>query len=163
MSQPLAPMPMRFSGTAHPPADRRRVDPADLSSAEIAAGNLGSRGPSKHPTPVLVEHDGAPVGRVLASYQAPNGSLRVHGSIHDGPTADAVRAGTMRGLSLGTRVHHDPTDVTQVKVRAVEELSVVEVPRRQNCWIDEIDGRRIPQRTDRASARGGVSRPPCPP
>ena len=152
-------MPLRFSGVAHPPAHGTRQDPADLSNAEIATGNLGQRGRHKHTTPVLVEHEGGPVGRVLASWQGPQGHLRVQGSISDPETERAIRSGQMLGLSLGTRVHHEQGHADRVKVRTIEELSVCEVPRREHCWIDEIDGKRVPGMSHRASKR---TRPPHP-
>lgn len=152
-------MPLRFCGVAHPPAHGTRQDPADLSNAEIATGNLGQRGRHKYQTPVLVEHEGGPVGRVLASWQGPEGHLRVQGSINDPKTERAIRSGAMLGLSLGTRVHHEQGRTDCVKVRTIEELSVCEVPRREHCWIDEIDGRRVPGMSHRASKRASFPSP----
>ena len=68
-----------FKGIAHPPPrrDGKRNNIADLSAAEIATSRAGRHGlPGR---PVLVEHDhaGGSVGKVLTSWEGPNGELRV--------------------------------------------------------------------------------------
>ena len=149
-------MPLRFTGTAHPAPGSARIEPADLSGAEIRGANLGRRGRSKNATPVLVEHDtNSHVGSVLASWAGTNGELRVTGSISDPKTERAIRSGEMLGLSLGTRLHHAHNDANHVVNRSVEELSVVEIPRRPGSYIDHIDDRRVDAVYDRASKAEG--------
>ena len=144
---------LRFAGTAHPPAGSVRGDPSDLDNAEIDAADLGRRGKNRDAnTPVLLEHEGGPVGRVLASWRGPQGQLRVRGLIDSPEAASDVRSGRKRGISIGMNMAHEPGDKTKVKVRSVGEVSVVEFPRRTNCYIDEVDGRNVTS-YDRASAK----------
>ena len=140
-------MVLNFIGTAHPPPGRQPAHDADLSRAEIASTNLGRRGG----TEVLVEHDASAgvVGRVTSSWEGRDGSLRVSGVIHDDGAAQAVRKGSMRGLSLGTAVTSD-AETGKPLLRTHEELSVCAAPRRAGCFIDEVDGRRV-RRQDRFS------------
>ena len=147
-------MPLRFEGTAHPPPSLGyRVDQSDLNSSEIASVNLGSRGKSKYQTPVLNEHEGHPVGRVLSSWKGPEGQLRIQATVNDATTEHAIRSGEMLGLSLGTRMVHDPQHPERVKVRSIEEVSVVECPRRDNCYITAVDGIALSSQRNRASKR----------
>jgi len=155
--------PLRFEGIAHPRAHSNgRQNPADLNSAEIDSIRLGSRGRDNHTTPVLYEHDGPPVGRVLTSWKGKDGSLRVAGTIHDPETIAGIRSRATLGLSLGTNVIHERNGLDRPLVRTVEELSVCGAPRRPGCWIDEVDGKRIPMSRNRASAQSGA-RPLAPP
>ena len=76
------------------PDPRGRKTPADLSSAEIGAANLGKNGG----LPLLVEHEHtARAGRVLASWEGRNGELRVAGVV-DCPK---LRATCARGRCAG--------------------------------------------------------------
>ena len=133
--------PLRFRGVAHPPPARKRGNIADLSAAEIhelekvESRNLGHNGG----TDVLVEHDhSSRVGSVTGSWQGRNGELRVSGEIRDPKAIELVRAGQLRGLSLGTGVTQTTTG--QALMRTQDELSICDAPRRGGCYIDTIDG-----------------------
>ena len=130
-----------FKGIAHPPPrrDGKRNNIADLSRAEIITANMGRRGG----TQMLVEHDhsNGQVGRVLASWEGPNGELRVQGVI-DNPDAErAMRSGAMRELSLGTSVHSEADG--NVLMRTNDELSLCERAARPGCIVTDIDNKRV--------------------
>ena len=131
-------MPLSFRGVAHPPPGKKRGNIADLNRAEISTTNMG-KGPG---TDVLVEHDhGSRVGKVDASWEGRNGELRVAGTIND-PQAEAlVRAGKLRGLSLGTGVIQNMSG--DALMRTQDELSICDAPRRGGCFIDTIDGASV--------------------
>ena len=144
-------MPTSFRGVAHPPPrrDGKRDHAADLSRAEISTTNLG-RG---NGTQVLVEHDhGQRAGRVLSSWEGPDGSMRVSGIITDSAAEKLVKSGAMRGLSLGTSVTSDAAGA--FALRTHDELSICEEPRRAGCWIDSVDGRQV--RAVHAFSKKGV-------
>jgi len=133
-------MPTTFKGTAHPKPrrDGKRDHAADLSGAEISTTNLGRNGG----TQLLVEHDhGHQAGRVLSSWEGPDGSMRVSGIITDSSAEQLVKSGAMRGLSLGTSVTTDA--MGQFALRTHDELSICEEPRRVGCYIDSVDGRQV--------------------
>lgn len=134
---------MQFVGTAHPPPHESRHHPADFDAAEIASTNLGNQGLKGSTTPILVEHDGAPVGEVLASYRGSSGSLKVMGHIYDERAQELVKSGQMLGLSLGTETVHHDTPNSQPVMRKVTELSIVEKPLRPGCHISEANGHRV--------------------
>lgn len=136
--------PLRFRGTAHPCADPVRANNADLSNREILTMDLGARGrDGKGTTPVLVEHCGEPVGRILSSYPGRDGALKVAGTLHDESVIEKVRRGEMRGLSLRTQVMSTEANPDRPLVRTIEEVSVCEQPRRPGCWMEDIDGKRV--------------------
>ena len=147
--------PLQFVGTAHPPAKKRRDHPADLSEAEITVSNLGSRYGKGESTPILVEHEGDPVGKIISSYKAPSGSLRVLGTIHDERAKKLVRDGKMLGLSLGTDVIHRDGEEDNPVVRSVQELSICVEPRRRGCYISQVDGQTYKTATMAASKHNG--------
>jgi hypothetical protein len=130
-----------FKGIAHPPPrrDGKRNNVADLSAAEISTANMGRRGG----TQMLLEHDHAngQVGRVLASWEGPNGELRVQGMIENREAEEAMRNGTMRELSLGTSVHSE-TD-GRILMRTNDELSLCEQAARPGCIVTDIDNQRV--------------------
>jgi len=137
---------LSFRGVAHPPPrrDGKRSNIADLSAAEIHeleksnTRNLGFGGG----TDVLVEHDhSARVGRVDASWAGRNGELRVAGTISDATAIAQVRAGKLRGLSLGTGVTQDASG--NALMRTQDELSICDAPRRGGCFIDTLDGASV--------------------
>lgn len=156
-------MPLHFRGVAHPPPARgggARANVADLNAAEISCTNLGRKGG----TPLLVEHDsGAQVGKVVASWEGRDGSLRVAGVVNEPSVAGEVRAGRLRGLSLGTGVVLDGNG--DALIRSQDELSLCVEPRRGGCYVDTVDGKRV-HHTERASASGACvdaySPPPFP-
>ena len=86
-----------FRGIAHGPARQDRAHPSDLSPGELEATQMGG-------LPLHVEHrtDESPVGHVLSSYTGGRGELRVIAKVEDPATAQEVRNGSLRGLSLGT-------------------------------------------------------------
>ena len=142
---------------AHPAPGAKRENVADLDAREILAMNLGSRGKVGNPLPVLVEHSGEPVGRVLSSYRGTDGSLKVAGTIEDPKTAEAVRSGNMRGLSLRTQTMAGTANPNKPLIRAIEEVSVCGTPRRPGCWVTHLDDKQVLGSTHLASANHGMS------
>lgn len=131
-------MPLEFRGVAHPPPNKKRGNIADLNRAEISTTNMG-KGSG---VDVLVEHDHASrVGSVTASWEGRNGELRVAGTITDPQAMALVKAGKLRGLSLGTGVTQ--TAEGKALMRTQEELSICEAPRRGGCFIDTIDSMSV--------------------
>lgn len=130
-----------FKGIAHPPPrrDGKRNNIADLSAAEISTANMGRKGG----TQMLVEHDhsNGQVGRVLASWEGPNGELRVQGVIEDSKAEKAMRSGAMRELSLGTSVHSEADG--RVLMRTNDELSLCQRAARPGCIVTDIDSQRV--------------------
>lgn len=130
-------MTIQIRGTAHPPPPQvgGRSNPADLSRAEIASTNISGR-------PLLNEHDhGARVGTCLASWQGTDGSLRIAANVEDPAAIAQVRAGQLRGLSLGTDMVMD--EAGSVLYRSQAELSICEEGKRDGTWVDTIDGRTV--------------------
>jgi hypothetical protein len=131
-------MPLEFRGVAHPPPGKKRGNIADLNRAEISTTNMGKG----YGTDVLVEHDhGSRVGNVTASWEGRNGELRVAGTISDPKAEQLVRAGKLRGLSLGTGVIQTATGTPLMRTQ--DELSICDAPRRGGCYIDTIDGASV--------------------
>lgn len=149
-------MVLRFVGTAHPPDSGKRSHPADYDHAEIITTNLGHRGRHGGSTPILIEHEGDPVGYVLSSYRGIKNSLRVLGVIDDEHAEELVRSGKMLGLSLSTDVIHREGEEDKPLLRTVTELSICEEPRRPGCYISEVDGERYHTATMAASNSDGV-------
>ena len=131
-------MVLQFRGTAHPPPGRSDPDVANLSAAELSLTDLGQRGG----LPLLYEHNSNDrIGRCQASWEGPNGELRVVGVIDDARVEKTVRSGRTQGLSLGTDVVQDQGGRALFKDQ--QELSVCTQPRRPGCYIDTIDGKVV--------------------
>lgn len=173
---------LHFRGTAHPPAGAaaNRARAPDLSAAEIHATNLGARGPgANRTTPVYVEHEtsGAQVGHIISSYKHPvTGAMRVAGVVDDPAVAAQVRSGELRGLSLSTNLQWHPkadgkADTSRPPLsRVVDECSLCAVPGRPGCYVDTIDGQRVPSSrhefsasSDGNASHGARSHPPTHP
>ena len=91
---------------------------------------------------VLVEHDHSScVGKIHASWEGKDGSLRVAGSITDAEAINRVKRGDLRGLSLGTGVIQ--TMDGEALLRTQEEISLCDTPRRGGCYIDTINGTTV--------------------
>lgn len=147
MSQPI-----QIRGVAHPAAPRKggRVNPADLSRAEIASTDIAGR-------PLLNEHDAnSRVGTCLASWQGSDGSLRIAANVDDPDAIRQVRNGTLRGLSLGTDMVMSEDGA--VLFRNQSELSICTEGRRPSTWIDTIDGRAVHEVACFSKTRDGVPR-----
>ena len=134
-------------GTIHPaPLASGRVDLDDLTSAEIQTTRLGATNRSSA-QPILVEHEGSPVGSVITSWRTSDGRLKMAGLVSDHTIAEQVRSGELRGLSIGSKLHHrpgeDPLDPKARVLHTIEEVSLCAHPRRRNCWLDEIDGKPV--------------------
>lgn len=143
-------MVLQFRGTAHPPPGVSDPDVANLSAAELSLTDLGRKGG----LPLLFEHNsGLKVGRCQASWEGPNGELRVSGYIDDPVTERSVRSGRNQGLSLGTDVVQDTSGNSLYKEQ--QELSVCNEPRRPGCFIDCIDGKTV--RKSRRFSQGTLS------
>ena len=150
---------MRFRGVAHPPPSKCFGGVADLSAADIDVADMGRAGLG---TQLLVEHDHSdPVGRVWSSWRGMNGELRVSGQIDDADCAQRVKSGRLRGLSLGTAVTTN-SDTGQAVLKRQRELSLCVEPRRDNCYIDELDG-KVVRSIHNSSNTSGVRarRPMC--
>ena len=134
-------MPLAFRGTAHPSPGCCDPDIANLNAAEVSLTDLGERGG----VPVLYEHNSrSRIGRCDASWEGPNGELRVSGVITDSRIEASIRSGKTQGLSLGTDVVQDGTGHALYKKQ--QELSVCTEPRRSGCYIDHVDGRQVRRR-----------------
>ena len=104
------------------------------------AGDVIRRGAFKGagPVPLLLQHRGAPVGRIEALHEDERG-LRVAGSIADPALVAEVRAGALAGLSVGYR----PLAVRQGARRELTrvdlvEISLVAVPMQPLARIDAV-------------------------
>jgi len=153
---------MEIRGTAHPPPPRNgaRLDPSDLTPAEIATTDVTGR-------PLLYEHDqGTRVGTCLASWEGRDGSLRIAAQVSDPETQAQIRSGKLRGLSLGTEMVQDTNGALVFKRQG--EVSVCEEGRRAHTWIDTVGGQMVQvaacaSRTSARSARRALpARPLCP-
>ena len=147
---------MHIIGQIHPPnPSGRRDDIDDMSSAEMAVTNMGyNTAVADHTTPVLVEHDGDAVGKVLTTWQSrKDGSLKMAARINDPETQRMVRSGEMRGLSIGCTLHQASGDSegSERLMQTFDEVSVCKVPRRSGCFITAIDHHPV-ARTAKASA-----------
>jgi hypothetical protein len=137
---------MHVEGVIHPNPDHLHDDePDNLSRAHVRTANLGAarsdgRGGYRQ-LPMLVEHEGAPVGKVITSYHnETDGTLRMAGRINDPKTQELIRNGTMRGLSIGTTLPFAPGGSAKDRFFInFDEVSVCNVPRRPGCMIDTID------------------------
>lgn len=130
-------MALSIRGVAHPapPRNGQRIGPADLSRAEIRGTQLAGK-------PLLNEHDIAErVGTVLASWEGPDGSLRVAANVEDPAAIEQVKRGALRGLSLGTDMILDTSG--QVAYRGQAELSVCAEGKRPGTWIDHVAGKQV--------------------
>ena len=127
-----------FRGIAHGPARQDRAHPSDLSPGELEATQMGG-------LPLHVEHrtDESPVGHVLSSYTGGRGELRVIAKVEDPITAQEVRNGSLRGLSLGTDCVASMNG--DVLSRSQKELSLCAEGRRKGTWITDIDGKQVHQ------------------
>ena len=131
-------MVLHFRGTAHPPPGVSEPDVANLSAAELSLTDLGKSGG----VPLLYEHNAHDrVGRCQASWEGPNGELRVSGVIDDPRIEKSVKSGRTQGLSLGTDVVQDENGRALFKDQ--QELSVCGEPRRPGCYIDTVDGKTV--------------------
>ena len=145
-------MVLSFRGTAHPAPGVSDPDIANLEAAEIALTDLGRRGG----TQILYEHNSRDkIGRCDASWEGPNGELRVSGTITDARVEASIRNGRTQGLSLGTDVVSDVNGNALYKSQ--QELSVCTEPRRRGCYIDVVDGKNVRKRSN---ASKGVPRYP---
>lgn len=143
---------MRFRGVAHPPPAKCSGGVADLGSTEIDVADMGRAGEG---TQLLVEHDHSQrVGVVTSSWKGVHGELRVSGHIDDPNCQKQVRSGALRGLSLGTVVTTN-ADTGRAVLKRQRELSLCTEPRRDGCFVDELDGRRVLS-THNASKSAGV-------
>lgn len=139
-------MVLSICGTAHPPPRGSRQHVADLNGAEIGTTQLAG-------APLLEEHTrGQRIGTCLASWERRDGSLRVTANVHDEDMARRIRSGEMRGLSLGTDMVSEPGGKILYKGQA--ELSVCAEGRRDNTWIDTINGETVHRRYN--ASMGGL-------
>ena len=129
-------MVLQVRGVAHPPPNRNgRADKADLSAAEISVTNISGR-------PLLNEHNSKDrVGTCLASWEGPDGSLRIAANVETPEAIAKVRNGSLRGLSLGTDMVLDESG--DVLYRGQTELSLCAEGRRDGTWIDTVNGKSV--------------------
>lgn len=119
---------IRFAGYA------ALFDRVDRAGDVIRRGAFQGAGP----VPLLLQHRGAPVGRIEALHEDERG-LRVAGSIADPALVAEVRAGALAGLSVGYR----PLAVRQGARRELTrvdlvEVSLVAVPMQPLARIDAV-------------------------
>ena len=121
---------IRFAGYA------ALFDRVDRAGDVIRRGAF--QGAGAGPVPLLLQHRGAPVGRIEALHEDERG-LRVAGSIADPALVAEVRAGALAGLSVGYR----PLSLRQgarrelIRVDLVE-VSLVAVPMQPLARIDAV-------------------------
>lgn len=150
-------MVLQFRGTAHPPPGVSAPDVANLSAAELSLTDLG-KGSG---LPVLYEHNMHDrVGHCQASWEGPNGELRVSGIIDDPRIETSVRSGRTQGLSLGTDVVQDGDGRALFKDQ--QELSVCSEPRRPGCYIDTVDGKTVRSKRRFSAGAPASRRRRCP-
>ena len=119
---------IRFAGYA------ALFDRVDRAGDVIRRGAFQGAGP----VPLLLQHRGAPVGRIEALHEDERG-LRVAGSIADPALVAQVRAGALAGLSIGYR----PLSLRQGARRELTrvdlvEVSLVAVPMQPLARIDAV-------------------------
>ena len=119
---------IRFAGYA------ALFDRVDRAGDVIRRGAFQGAGP----VPLLLQHRGAPVGRIEALHEDERG-LRVAGSIADPALVAEVRAGALAGLSIGYR----PLSLRQGARRELTrvdlvEVSLVAVPMQPLARIDAV-------------------------
>lgn len=143
--------PLRIVGRIHPPASTNGLsEPDDLTAAEIkmySSRGLNSANDSTIPLPILIEHEGGAVGSVLSSWQSSDGSLKMAANINDPVAKQMVRNGQMRGLSIGSSLHHKGNSADAKLLHTLDEVSVCEKPRRPGCWIESIAEGNQPHKT----------------
>ena len=137
-----------IKGQIHPSnPENRRKDVDDLTSAQIKLTNMGYRRDAdlSVEAPVIVEHQGMPVGRVTSTWAGPDDSLRMSAYIDDPVAEELIRSGKMRGLSIGARLMHDASVGVEGALieNLQDEVSICARPRRPGCYITEIDGRHV--------------------
>lgn len=144
--------PLHVIGTIHPPATSEKTEADDLTKAEMVVRENDLVG-----RPVLVEHDGAPVGEVLTSWiHHDTGSLKMAANINDPNVQAQVKSGQMRGLSIGSKlIHPVGTDASRRVSQILDEVSVCEKPRRHGCYVEQIDYVPVLEHM-KASKRSGV-------
>lgn len=135
---------MHIVGTIHPtPPVVGRYEIDDLTRREIQTTRLGASATS-HAHPILEEHDGGPVGTVITSWRASDGRLKMAGVVENSDVASRVRSGELRGLSIGSQVHHkhggNPLDEGSRVLHSIHEVSLCKEPRRPGCYVEEING-----------------------
>ena len=105
--------------------------------------------------PLYWEHDTTKsVGSVLTSWEGPDGSLRMAASVTNPSLQRMVKTGDARGLSHGTDLvtTHDG----RVLVKEQREVSVCKEGRRDNTWIDHINGERVRRRVSASACTQAV-------
>ena len=129
---------MLIHGTCNPCGESNDYDGVFLTSSDIEQ-IVGSNALVN--TPVLLEHDGAPVGHVKSAWQY-NDQLDVLVELNDtgflGRVAESfVAANVLRDFSLGYKVELSRAGDNTVRVGAkkIVELSLVKTGARPNCQI----------------------------
>ena len=132
----MATDPLHVIGTIHPPATSEKKDADDLTKAEMVMREKDLVG-----RPVLVEHQGAPVGDILTTWINENtGSLKMAANIVHPDVQTKIKNGDLRGLSIGsTLIHPVGTDPSARLTHILNEVSVCEQQRRDGCLIDHVD------------------------
>ncbi len=124
-----------------------RADVADMVAQIDAASTRGE------PMPVLVEHKGVAVGRVVSAWEHA-GRLECvlaldNGVLEGAIGAEMVRAGLCRDLSLGYTVALENSAQRGIvcKQKRLKEISVVVKGLRRKCHIHAVSGRLIEKKT----------------
>lgn len=130
---------MYIDGVCHPPAHAMKND-SNLDN--LSAGDIITEDLEGCNVPILVEHEGSPVGKVLATYRGGDNSLRMFGQIHDKSVQNRVSSGDLVGLSIGSILQtvDSGSNKTSVRSRRCNEISVCKDPRRYGCYIDKVNG-----------------------
>jgi len=140
---------MRFYGCANPPARDAAYNGFELNGADLRNACDQIKG-----KPVLIEHEGQPVGTVDSAWVGQDGRMMVVGSMNEeqarGKYArNLVLQGDLGELSLGSLVSFD-TDSLHVGAKTFQELSLVNQGLRDGTVIEARDG------TTRPSYKAGL-------
>jgi hypothetical protein len=126
-----------FTGCANPAARESSYNGLELDAADLDKACVELR----H-KPILIEHDGPPVGRVNSAWVASDGRLMVLGETTDDTAwskfgRNLMHNGGLTQLSLGTTA-----DISSATLRVVnkhfDELSLVERGLRHGTLIDAV-------------------------
>lgn len=144
---------MYIDGVCHPPAHTMK---GDNNLDNLTAGDIISEDLEGCNVPILVEHEGGPVGEVLATYRGSDNSLRMFGQINDDDAKSRINSGELIGLSIGSvlQTKEEGRNKTSVRSRRCNEISICKDPRRHGCFIDKIDGKSNRNEIWTASKKG---------
>lgn len=143
-----SPEDMLVSGVCNPPGEENGYNGLYLTRDELR--RVVGQG-SMHDLPVMAEHSGSAVGRVISSFIDSNGQLNCVMQIEENSlpahlTRDFIRKGIAADLSLGYTVDiQNRDDRLHAAEKKIVEVSIVRKGARSGCHITayENDARKI--------------------